>query len=79
MKTNETIKEKLAGISMTVQEAIKIVSPGDRCLPNMIKALQLSPWQNTDEEWKRLKAAILITRNKKRIHYDGPKTGYYVK
>ena len=63
---------------MTLEEAIKLVSPGDPFLKNMVKALQMAPWLNTEEDERRLQAAKLVLRNKKRIRYDGPKKGYVV-
>ena len=64
---------------MTLQKAIKIVSPGDPYLKNMVKALQMMSWMNTEEDNRRLEAAKLILRNKKKIYYDGPKNGYQIK
>jgi hypothetical protein len=63
---------------MTLEEAIKLVSPGEPYLNNMIKALSMMPFLNTDEEDRRLEAAKLVRRNRKRIKYDGPKNGYIV-
>jgi hypothetical protein len=63
---------------MTLEEAIKIVSPGDPYLKNMVKALQMCPWLNTEEDSKRLQAAKLILRNKKRIKFVGGKERYVV-
>jgi hypothetical protein len=63
---------------MTLQEAIKLVSPGDPFLSNMVKALQMHPWLNTEQDTKRLEAAKLILRNKKRIKFVGGKERYQV-
>jgi hypothetical protein len=63
---------------MTLQEAIKLVSPGDPFLKNMVKALQMCPWLNTEEENQRLEAAKLVLRNKKRIKFVGGKERYVV-
>jgi len=63
---------------LTLEEAVKIVNPGDPFLSNMIKALQLHPWLNSEEDNRRLEAAKLVKRNKKKIKYDGPKNGYVV-
>ena len=63
---------------MTLQEAIKLVSPGDPFLCNMVKALQMLPWLNTEEDNKRLEAAKLILKNKKRIKFVGGKERYSV-
>lgn len=65
-------------ISMTLEEAIKLVNPGDPFLKNMIKALSMCTLLNTEEDERRLAAAKLILRNRKRIKYDGPKNGYVV-
>lgn len=64
---------------MTLEEAIKIVNPGDPYLKNMVKALEIHPWLNSDEDTLRLKAAKLVLKNKKRIVYHGAKGGYKVK
>jgi len=63
---------------MTLQEAIKLVNPGDPFLKNMVKALEMLPLLNTKEENKRLQAAKLILKNKKHIKYMGFKKGYKV-
>jgi len=63
---------------MTLQQAIKIVSPGDPFLGNMVKALQMCPWLNTAEDTQRLEAAKLILRNKKKIKFVGGKERYQV-
>jgi hypothetical protein len=63
---------------MTLQEALKLVNPGDPFLKNMIKALSLHPWLNTDSDIKRLEAAKLVLRNKKRIKFVGGKERYEV-
>ena len=70
-------KEKLASINLTLSEALKIVRPSP-FNKHMIKALQLCPFLNTEEDWLRLKAAILVERNKSKIKYHGPKIGYQV-
>ncbi len=63
---------------MTLQEALKIVNPGDPFLKNMIKALSLCPWLNTDSDIKRLEAAKLVLKNKKKIKFVGGKERYQV-
>lgn len=71
------IKQKLDSIPMTVTEALKIVSPSP-FNRHMIKALSICPMLNTEEEWKRLKAAKLVEANKKNIKYVNAKIGYVV-
>jgi hypothetical protein len=63
---------------MTLQEAIKLANPGDPFIKNMVKALQMCTWLNTEEDNKRLEAAKLILRNKKRIKFVGGKERYEV-
>ena len=51
---------------MTIEEAKKI--SGNQpywALRNMVKALQMHPWLNTEEETKRLHAAKLVWGSKK--------------
>jgi hypothetical protein len=63
---------------MTLEQAIKLVSPGDPFLGNMIKALSMCQWLNTPADKLRLEAAKLIQKNKRFIKYGGPKQGYIV-
>lgn len=63
---------------MTLEEAVKLVSPGDPFLKNMVKALSIHSWLNTEEENKRLEAAKLVLRHKKRIKFVGGKERYKV-
>jgi len=50
---------------MTLEEARKIVgNTPTYALRNMVKALKLHQWLNTEDDWKRLKAAQLILRKK---------------
>ncbi len=63
---------------MTLEEAIKLVSPGDPFLRNMVKALELCPALNTEVDNLRLEAAKLVLKSKNKIKYDGPKNGYIV-
>jgi len=63
---------------MTLQEAIKLVNPGDPFLKNMVKALQICPYLNSKEENERLEAAKMIIRNRKRIKFVGGKVRYEI-
>lgn len=63
---------------MTLQEAIKLVNPGDPFLGHMIKALTICPHLNTKADQLRLEAAKLIVKNKRFIKYGGPKQRYIV-
>jgi hypothetical protein len=63
---------------MTLQEAIKIVNPGDPFIKNMIKALQMCTWLNTPEDEQRLEAAKLVVKNRKKIKFVGGKERYQV-
>lgn len=56
---------------MTLEEALKLVNPGDPFLHNMVIALQLCPWMNTAEETRRLEAAKLVLKNKNKIRFAG--------
>ena len=67
------------GEYMELEEAIKIVSPGDPYLKNMIRALSVMSLLNTEEENRRLEAAKLVLKNKRRIKYDGPIKGYVIR
>ena len=50
---------------MTIQEAKKICGNSPYwALRNQVKALQMLPWFNTDEDNKRLQAAKLVLRAK---------------
>lgn len=50
---------------MTIEEAKKICGNSPYwALRNQVKALQMLPWLNTDEDNKRLQAAKLILRAK---------------
>jgi hypothetical protein len=52
---------------MTLAEAEKIVGRQPTwSLANMVKALQMHPWLNTEEEEKRLYAARLVLRNRRK-------------
>ena len=66
------------GEYMELEEAIKIVSPGDPYLKNMIRALSVMSLLNTEEENRRLEAAKLVLKNKRRIKYDGSIKGYVI-
>lgn len=59
---------------MTLPEALKIVKP-DPFLGRMINALQMAYWENTREDERRLVAAIVVSRNRDRLIYDGKKWG----
>tara|TARA_R100000655_G_scaffold109733_1_gene165169 strand:+ start:122 stop:376 length:255 start_codon:yes stop_codon:yes gene_type:complete len=53
------------GPRMTLEQARKIVgNQPTYALRNMVKALMLHHWLNTEDDWKRLKAAQLILRKK---------------
>ena len=48
---------------MTVEEAWKIVGRQPLfALRNMVKALKMCQWLNTEADWKRLEAAQLILK-----------------
>jgi len=50
---------------MTLEQARKIVgNTPTYALRNMVKALKMHQWLNTEDDWKRLKAAQLILRSK---------------
>jgi hypothetical protein len=52
---------------MTLSEAEKIVGRQPTwAIANMVKALQMHPWLNTEEEEARLYAARLVLRNRRR-------------
>jgi len=63
---------------MTLQEALKIVNPGDPFLKNMVRALTVTSFLNTKEDDLRLEAAKLVLRNKKKIKFVGGKVRYEV-
>ena len=63
---------------MTLQEALKIVNPGDPFLKNMVRALTVTSFLNTKEDDLRLEAAKLVLRNKKKIKFVGGKQRYEV-
>lgn len=63
---------------MTLQEALKIVNPGDPFLKNMVRALTVTSFFNTKEDDLRLEAAKLVLRNKKKIKFVGGKQRYEV-
>lgn len=65
-------------MKMTLEQAIKIVSPGDPFLQNMVRALTMTSFFNTAEDDLRLEAAKLVLRNKKRIKFVGGKERYQV-
>ena len=51
---------------MNYAEAKKIVgNQPTYALKNMVKALQMLPYLNTAEEWKRLEAAQIVLKGKK--------------
>jgi len=50
---------------MTREQARKIVGNQPMfALRNMVKALQMCQWLNTEADWERLKAAQVILRSK---------------
>jgi len=50
---------------MTLEQARKIVGNQPMfALRNMVKALQMCQWLNTEADWERLKAAQVILRSK---------------
>tara|TARA_R110001599_G_scaffold165908_1_gene355293 strand:+ start:92 stop:256 length:165 start_codon:yes stop_codon:yes gene_type:complete len=50
---------------MTLEQARKIVGNQPMfALRNMVKALKMCQWLNTEADWERLKAAQLILRSK---------------
>ena len=56
---------------MNKTEARKIIGNQPKwVLPNMCKALQLFPWENTPEEWDRLRALRVLGY---RVHVSIPK------
>ena len=63
---------------MTLQDAIKLVSPGDPFLRNMVKALESMPYLNTQDDNLRLQAAKLVLRNRRKIKFIGGKERYAV-
>lgn len=73
METTEENKNQ-----MTLEEAITLVSPGDPFLKNMVKALEMLPLLNSEEDNKRLEAAKLILKNRKRIKFVGGKKRYEI-
>jgi len=49
---------------MTIEEARKIVGRQPLfALKNMVKALKMCQWMNTEDDWKRLEAAQLILKS----------------
>jgi hypothetical protein len=51
---------------MTLEQARKIVGNQPMfALRNMVKALKMCQWLNTEADWERLKAAQLILRNRR--------------
>ena len=50
---------------LTYTEAVKLANPGDPFLPNMVLALSIHPWINTQAEWQRLEAALVILAHKR--------------
>lgn len=52
---------------MTLAEAEKLVGRQPTwAIANMVKALQMHPWLNTEEEEARLYAARLVLRNRRK-------------
>lgn len=50
---------------MNLQDAKKIVGPMSRHhIKNMVRALQLHPWNNSQEERARLAAGVTILKHK---------------
>ena len=61
---------------MTLEQARKIV--GNQlmfALRNMVKALQMCQWLNTEADWERLKAAQVILRSKRNDQRTVESTG----
>ena len=54
------------GRRLTYAEACRHANPGDPFLRNMAIALSLHSWQNTEAEWLRLEAALVILAAKRR-------------
>ena len=51
---------------MTIEEARRIVGNQPTfALRNMVTALQMLPWMNTDEDRERLEAARMVLRDRK--------------
>ena len=50
---------------MTTKEAWNIIGNQPKwAIKNMVQALQLMTWKNTNEEWRRLEAAKICLRTK---------------
>lgn len=50
---------------MTLEQARKIVGrQADVFLQNMAVALSLMTWRNTDDDWQRLEAAVVVLGRK---------------
>lgn len=53
------------GRVMTLEQARKIVGrQADVFLQNMAVALSLMTWRNTDDDWQRLEAAVVVLGRK---------------
>ena len=52
--------------AMTYEQAVKYANPGDPFLGNMAVALSLMTWQNTEQDWLRLQAALVILAHKRK-------------
>lgn len=57
---------KHTGRNLTYDEAIKLANPRDIFLPNMAFALSLMAWKNTEADWLRLEAALVILAAKRK-------------
>ncbi len=61
---------------MTLEQARKIVGNQPMfALRNMVKALQMCQWLNTEADWERLKAAQVILRSKRNDQRTVESTG----
>lgn len=63
--------EKQTGVKLSYHEAVTLANPHDVFLRNMAIALSLHSWRNTNSDWLRLQAALVILaynrKNKNRM------------
>ncbi len=54
--------------ALSYDDACRIANPADPYLANMALALSLHSWLNTETEWLRLEAALVILAGRRRKH-----------
>jgi hypothetical protein len=60
------VKKRTGVSSMTVAQASKIANASDPFLYNMACALSLHTWHNSEADWLRLQAALVLLAAKRR-------------